>query len=1061
MEFTITGRIREKESGLGVEGLMVRAYDKDLLYDDLLGAARTDADGQFEMRYSEKDFRELFERKPDIYLSVFAPPCRFLVDTKDSVRMGATEAEHFELEIDRETLGDVAPTRPDDQVEGGISIPVEQVRIENLDGFDIPKLPGFAISGPPGAPALPLQRQFVALPLGGDVLSLEVHLGEPVRLPGEVNPLPVQMETPDVGIDPKQFGDGFSIENVFFEFTPPDPEYFERKEPFPDTLVELDGVEEVGLLQLAAVRIRPIQFDPSENAFIYYPDLKYVVSFDLDKAKQAADEMQRKETKIGEFYSEYVNTLLQTDIVVAAKFIYWPYLFLEDVPYVIITDNFEWPDAIDRGDGTTRSPNLSERGAALSGDLIAEFERLAEAKTARGIRTRVVTISAIVGGQFGDFTEGGFARDLQEVLRNFVKYAHGNWDTLYLLLGGDTNVLPMRRLVGCSTYKTIGCGRSSDNPPPEKRCHFVSGKSAVKIRPIFNLSSSDPLSTLHGGIRIPFDREAGSGRLGWYFTTEDDLNGRDDGFTRLPDGQTSRFIIVEGPDSIIDDDYYWLRSVNSIPSDFYYSSLVGPRYSIPGNHDFDDNNNELYGQYHWDSAAGTEVSLDGVAFWTDVWVGRASVESGDEAAAFVDKVITYEHLGTPDGEASVDATYLQKILYASAYFGREFQFRDLDTSTPPDEGKFTHEAGETTTKIHTKFDLTLSGGIPSRRLVAVHATSQVVIPYNTSASSTNLGWHFATDDTFGSLSTTPTRFARVRGPEIEVDPVKFFWDPVGLEGAANEKEALRSMMNGWYPDFSTVERHYEDYFDLASPPPIVPLEADTIRDSLNNGVHFVSLSGHGWWGGCCGVNISAQPDFTNDKRYSIMFAHSCSTARPDGVDSLAEVSTIDPDGGAVAYVGNTRYGWIGVGDNYEEFFWSKVNLMGRAGPAAGLRLATGGMRQLWTFYTQTFFGDPEMPVWTEAPSLHEVMHPESVAWGGIVNVTVRKLGSPVASHRVTLMGGWSNSSVRPIVFLTKTTNSYGQASFELPSTGAPLDAVRVTVTHNNFKPYVGIISVND
>ena len=57
MKFAIMGVIREKESGLGVPGLIVRAYDKDLLYDDMLGSAVTDANGGFGIRYREADFR--------------------------------------------------------------------------------------------------------------------------------------------------------------------------------------------------------------------------------------------------------------------------------------------------------------------------------------------------------------------------------------------------------------------------------------------------------------------------------------------------------------------------------------------------------------------------------------------------------------------------------------------------------------------------------------------------------------------------------------------------------------------------------------------------------------------------------------------------------------------------------------------------------------------------------------------------------------------------------------------------------------------------------------------
>lgn len=1056
LRFKVTGRVREKESGLGVEGLMVRAYDKDLLFDDLLGTAITRQDGTFELVYGEHDFRELFDKRPDIYLAIYAPPSRLLVETKKHVRWNAGKDEDFQIELTRESLGDHAPSRPDDEVEGGVSLPKDALRLERRGAFERPRLPGFSTEAAPGAPAVPLQMQYLVLPLGGDVLGLEVVPGEPVRLPVATQPFPAQEATPDVGIDPEQFHDGFSTANVHVAFTPPDPRYLEQGRRYPETLVELEGVEEIGAIQMAAVRVRPVQYDPAEQAFLYYPNLRYRAKFDLAKARRRAAERDRKQAKVGVHYAELASVLLERKSVSVAKDIFWPgLLVMEDLPCIILTDDYAWPASIDRGDGTTRAPTLAERGAALTGDLVAEFERLAQWKTARGMRTRVVTVSQIVGGTFGDFTQGGFARDLQEVVRNFVKHAHANWDTLYLLLAGDVNVIPMRHLTGCSTYHTIGCARHGDNPPPANRCHVIAGTSVVKLRPAFTPSATDPLSTMHGGVRIPFDREAGGGRLGWYYTSEAELTTRDEGFTRLPAGQTSTYIIVEGPLAVIDDDYYWFRDVNSIPSDFYYASVVGPGYSKPGKHDFDHNNNGLYGQYHWNGSG--EVTLDAVDFWSDVYVGRVSVESGALAAAFVDKVLTYERLEAPGG-AAVDSTYLQKILYASAYWGREGLSRQADTTTPPAEGRFTHVNGTTTTKIRTNFDLTLSGGTPSHQLIA-RAATQFVIPYNTAANAGNLGWYFTTSDSYATQSATPTRFIKALGPEADINPNSFFWDPTGLELAAAEKENLRSLMNGWYPDFSGVERHYEDYFDLSAPPPIVPLEDDTVRAALDNGVHFASLSGHGWWGGCCGINIASQPDFANNRRFFIAFGNSCSTARPDGADSLAEVSLADPDGGAVGYVGNTRYGWIGVGDNYEEFFWGKLSMLERLGPAAGLRLATGGVRQLWTFYTQTLFGDPEMPVWTRPPALQEVTHPASVAWGGSVTVTVRKLGAPVAGHRVTLLGGWTTSAQPPRVLLTKTTNSFGQASFTLPGTGTPLTQVQVTATRTNFKPYVGSITI--
>jgi hypothetical protein len=1050
LSFRIAGRIYEQESGLGVPGLIVRAYDKDLLFDDLLGNALTDSDGKFELVYTGADFRDLFERKPDIYLAIYAPPSRFLVDTRDAIRWNAGKDETFELGIARKLLGDQSPVRPDNQVETGIALPKGFLKIEKRGGFDVPRLPGFSTTGAPGAPAVPIQMRYVALPLGGDVLEFEVIPGEAVRMEAST-PLPAQEPFPDVGTD-KETGGGFSIDNVHFKMTPLDPRYFEGKARYPAALAELVRVEEIGPLQMAAVEVRPVQYDPSTRSYYFYPQLKYRLTFDLQKAKRVAAERREAKVKIGELYAEHLNYFLQSDLVASASDIFWPgFFFLEDTAHIIITDNYLWPESIEV-DGSTRPPMFSERGAALSGDLVAEFQRLASWRTSHGTRSRVITISEIVGGTYGDFTEGGFARDLGEVIRNFLKYAHANLDTIYALLGGDVNVVPMRRMAGAGGYHTFGVMRTTDNPPPAARNHFLAGRAACKLHPDFTPSVNEPLSTYHGGVRIPYNREAGPGNLGWYYTSEAHFNTRNEGFARRPTSQPTQYIIVEGPSTVINDDYYWVRDVNSIPSDFYYASLVGPRYSVPGKHDFDDNNNGLYGQVHWVESLGREESLDGVDFYSDVWVGRAPVESAAEAAAFVDKVITYEDLRSPGTPSvAVDVNYLRKVLYSSDYWGREWQSRQNDTTIPPGEGNFTHANGTTLSKIHTRFDLTLVSGNLSHRLVGRSGTSQVVLPYNLAANASNAGWYFTTSNTFSTQSATPTRFVKLVGPEGVINQDSFFWDPAGLELAASEKETLRGMMNGWFPAFNNVQRHYSDYFDLTAPPSLVPLDQSVVRAAINTGQHFVSLTGHGWWGGCCAVDVASNPDFSNNRQYFIAFADSCSTGRPDGVDSLGEKSVIDPDGGAVAYVGNTRYSWIGVGDNYEQFFWCMLEADGRVGPAAGMRLATDGVRSLWTFYAQTLYGDPAMRVWDHVPPVLVIKHPKVYQIKDFLPFEAMVDGKPLREARVTLTGGNGE------VFQSKKTGPEGKASFNLPDSAGQLEELQVTVWSREGQLYHGVI----
>ena len=107
----------------------------------------------------------------------------------------------------------------------------------------------------------------------------------------------------------------------------------------------------------------------------------------------------------------------------------WPRLELP-ADYLIITDNQTWNAA-------TITPTGS-----VAGDMVAAFQQLAAWKRSRGVTAKVVTVTNIVRGRYGDFVTG--SRDLQEVIRRFLKWAHANWGVAWVLLGGDLGVVPAR-----------------------------------------------------------------------------------------------------------------------------------------------------------------------------------------------------------------------------------------------------------------------------------------------------------------------------------------------------------------------------------------------------------------------------------------------------------------------------------------------------------------------------------------------------------------------------------------------------------------------------------------
>lgn len=105
MEFKIYGKIIEKETGNGISNLIVKAVDKDLIYDDILGEVITDKNGNFEIKYSEEDFKEFFlDKKPDIYLTIKNPGGEVIYTTETRVVYDALETEEFVIKISKDSI---------------------------------------------------------------------------------------------------------------------------------------------------------------------------------------------------------------------------------------------------------------------------------------------------------------------------------------------------------------------------------------------------------------------------------------------------------------------------------------------------------------------------------------------------------------------------------------------------------------------------------------------------------------------------------------------------------------------------------------------------------------------------------------------------------------------------------------------------------------------------------------------------------------------------------------------------------------------------------------------
>jgi hypothetical protein len=101
----VIGTVVEEESGKPLQGLRVRAYDKDLVFDDKLGEKITDAGGHFEISYTEAHFRDLEETLPDVYIRIYdAAGKKLLYTSEKAVRKSAQITERFDVKIAKAKL---------------------------------------------------------------------------------------------------------------------------------------------------------------------------------------------------------------------------------------------------------------------------------------------------------------------------------------------------------------------------------------------------------------------------------------------------------------------------------------------------------------------------------------------------------------------------------------------------------------------------------------------------------------------------------------------------------------------------------------------------------------------------------------------------------------------------------------------------------------------------------------------------------------------------------------------------------------------------------------------
>ncbi|MGD8396371.1 MAG: FG-GAP-like repeat-containing protein, partial [Candidatus Eiseniibacteriota bacterium] len=176
-------------------------------------------------------------------------------------------------------------------------------------------------------------------------------------------------------------------------------------------------------------------------------------------------------------------------------------------------------------------------------------------------------------------------------------------------------------------------------------------------------------------------------------------------------------------------------------------------------------------------------------------------------------------------------------------------------------------------------------------------------------------------------------------------------------------------------------------------------------------------------------------------------------------NSIGERFVKNPDGGAIGYLGTSRFAFVNASRDIQEdwyalVFEDSVRALGEAATLSRLPLIAASEFDnafRWTQFALTLLGDPECDLHTNMPVAIDVAHPSTYELGsGPLAVTVTHAGSPVDAASVT---AWQEGEF----YATATTDAGGVAELSIPA--AVAGACSLTVDHPNAVPYLGTVTL--
>jgi hypothetical protein len=285
----------------------------------------------------------------------------------------------------------------------------EKPGVASVPGGALLTIPGCRSIANPGEPILPVYPACFIIPPGEAVSRIVIEPAETTALDGFYDVAPMQPQAPLGAAVPPGFVRNSAI--------------YQSSRPFPADRGVLATEQTIAGVRLAFVNIYPCTFVPAEGAVLFSPSVRVTIETAPSASAAAAAPAVRSREALRALRDRVENPGLAIEYAPRISSLADTAVAGEIVHYVIIT----------------------------SPEFVSSFQPLVDLKARCGMRARIVDTAWITANCGG--------ADMQEKIRNFVRFAYENWQTTYVLLGGDNEVIPHRGF-----YVKVGMKIDTDVP---------------------------------------------------------------------------------------------------------------------------------------------------------------------------------------------------------------------------------------------------------------------------------------------------------------------------------------------------------------------------------------------------------------------------------------------------------------------------------------------------------------------------------------------------------------------------------------------------------------------